>query len=93
MELIYKIVSLLKVLIEEIPTGSESIPAELENWKFKRVMSFAIPIFIDTIGVIALVWGLVRYKPFEGWTIAMDSLKFSLPFVRGKPSGNKSDRY
>ena len=82
MALITEIVSRLIVLTKDMPVLPLGGTVFGESgWKFRRILAFAIPALIGLIGINALVFGIIKFRPLDGWQIAVASLQFSIPLL------------
>lgn len=71
-------------LIEMSRNAPETAEPQVETapaWKRKRIAVFAIPILLGVLGVAALVYGLVNYRPLDSFKLALHTLEFSLPLL------------
>jgi hypothetical protein len=74
--------AIARKLIEMRSNTPETAEPQMETapaWKKKRISAFAIPILLGVTGAAALVYGLVNYRPLDGFKLALHTLKFSLP--------------
>jgi hypothetical protein len=74
-------VAQLRELATNIPVVPPTPAPDMGAWKTKRVVAFAVPIFGDLIGLPLIILGFVLYPPLDGFSIFLDSLKYSLPLL------------
>ncbi|MCK4760952.1 MAG: hypothetical protein KAW12_02045 [Candidatus Aminicenantes bacterium] len=81
MNLIREIAALLGQLAKNMPAAPAPRSFDKTGWKAKRIIAFAVPVFLQIIGVIAIFTGLTDYKPLDGFKFALSTLKFSIPIM------------
>jgi hypothetical protein len=80
--LMTEIVSRLALLAREVPTEPLSSSSLNEpNWRLRRIAAFAAPGLTYFVGVNALIFGFLMFRPLDMWQAALESLKYSIPLL------------
>jgi len=81
MKLIEEIAVLLDRMTKDIPLAPTPTAFDSSGWKAKRTAAFAVPILLGILGITALVLGLMKYRPLDGWNLASSTFKISIPLL------------
>jgi hypothetical protein len=81
MKLIEEIAVLLDQLAGDLPLAPTPSAFVSTGWKTKRTAAFAVPILLEILGITALVLGLTKYRPLDGWNLVSSTLKLSIPLL------------
>jgi hypothetical protein len=81
MKLIEEIAVLLDQLTKDIPLAPTATAFDSTGWKAKRAAAFAVPILLEILAITALVLGLSKYTPLDGWSLASSTLQLSIPLL------------
>ena len=72
----------LKILSNDLPDAPRKpVIQTTPDWKIKRAAAFAVPILTETLGLIMLITGLVKYSPLDKFSIIMKGALYGLPFL------------
>lgn len=79
MTVISEIAALLDQLTKDMPIAPTPQAFASTGWKVKRAVAFAVPVLLEMLAVTALVFGIVKYTPLDGWQLGLSFLKYSIP--------------
>lgn len=77
--MITQIVSYLIVLTKDVPPFTTPVFYSTQSWKFSRALAFTIPALAESLGIVALVLGLLNFKPLDIGQAVIKSLMISIP--------------
>lgn len=79
-DLIERTAANLVAISRELPSaGSVPHTRDDSNWKLKRALVFGVVIGAGVLGTLALVMGLIRYRPLNFGPLFLFTLKYSIP--------------